>query len=151
MQTEKPTLGNRLWSMFLDHLLTTFILLVPILPFVFLQQGRVEQGAPLSAGFQFAFLGLLFLYFLKDSFNGRSLAKRVTKLQVVDNRTGEVATPLRCFVRNLPVMIWPVEVLVTFFSPQRRLGDLLAGTRVVNYGVATTGKFEFEAAEASAH
>ncbi len=149
MQTEKPALGNRVWSMFLDHVFTTFILLTPVLPFVFLQQSRM-QGEPLSAGFQFAFLGLLILYFLKDSFNGRSLAKRITRLQVVNNRTGEAASPIRCFVRNLPVMIWPVEVLVTFFSPHRRLGDLLAGTRVMNYGVAKTLRFEWEAAEASA-
>lgn len=149
MQKEKPTLGNRLWSMLLDHVLTTVILLAPILPFIFLQQSRM-QGEPLNAGFQFAFLTLLLLYFLKVSFNGRSLAKRITRLQVVDNRTGEAATPIKCFVRNLPLMIWPVEVLVTFFSPQRRLGDLLAGTRVVNYGVIPTGRFEFEAAEARA-
>lgn len=57
-------------------------------------------------GGSWAYLGILglALYFCKDIINGRSLAKRLLKLQVVDNTTGEVASPMQCFVRNLFVL-----------------------------------------------
>jgi uncharacterized RDD family membrane protein YckC len=144
MKTEIPNKGNRLVSMLLDHFLTCIILMIPILPLMFSQQDKMRAGEPLSPWYQFVFLALMFVYFLKDSFNGRSLAKRMTKLQVIDNRTNKVASPVKCFVRNLPIVIWPVEVLITLFSPQRRLGDFLAGTRMVNYGFPKADKFDFE-------
>ena len=34
------------------------------------------------------------LYFCKDIFNGRSIAKRILNFQVVDNYTGESGKPL---------------------------------------------------------
>lgn len=34
-------------------------------------------------------------------------------------------------LRNITLIIWPVEVVVSLINPGRRLGDFLAGTRVV--------------------
>jgi hypothetical protein len=31
----------------------------------------------------------------------------------------------------LLIPLWPWEVLITLFSPSRRLGDLIAGTKVI--------------------
>jgi uncharacterized RDD family membrane protein YckC len=95
----------------------------------------LREGAPMgySSAFQLLFFGLMFVYFLKDSFNGRSLAKRMLQLQVVNHRTGKPATVLQCFIRNIFIIIWPVEVIFTFFQPERRIGDLVAGTRVAYY------------------
>ena len=144
MQIERPNIGKRLASMLLDHFCTCFILMAPIIPFLLLKSDPEDQGAMLDPGFQFVFLGLMFLYFFKDSFSARSIAKRVTKLQVVDNRTGKAASVRQCFLRNLTIVIWPVEVLITLFNSQRRLGDFIAGTRVVNYGTSQVPAFEFE-------
>lgn len=144
MQIERPNVGKRLASMLLDHFCTCFILMAPIIPLLLLRSDPEDQGAMLDPGFQFVFLGLMFLYFFKDSFGARSIAKRVTKLQVVDNRTGKAASVMQCFLRNLTIVIWPVEVLITFFNSQRRLGDFIAGTRVVNYGTSQVPAFEFE-------
>jgi uncharacterized RDD family membrane protein YckC len=73
------------------------------------------------------------LYFCKDIINGRSISKRILKLQVVDNRTGQVATPIQCVIRNLFCVLWPVEVLVAVNNTSRRLGDRAAGTKLVYY------------------
>jgi uncharacterized RDD family membrane protein YckC len=143
MQIERPNVGKRLASMLLDHFCTCFILVVPVLPFVFLTSRPDENGA-IAPGFQFLFLGLMLLYFFKDSFDGRSIAKRVTKLQVVDNRTGKTASVGQCFVRNLTILIWPLEVIITLFRSDRRLGDFIARTRVINYGTSQVPAFEFE-------
>lgn len=144
MQFERPNVGKRLASMLLDHFLTCFILIVPIILFLSLTDIPFGKGSPMPPGFQFVFLGLMVLYFLKDSFNGRSIAKRVTKLQVVDIRTGNSASVGKCFIRNLTVIIWPIEVIIILFSPHRRLGDFIAGTKVVNYGSSEIPTFDFE-------
>jgi uncharacterized RDD family membrane protein YckC len=75
----------------------------------------------------------LALYFCKDIFNGRSIAKRILNLQVVDNYTGKAASPLKCFVRNITCVLWPVEAIVAMANTSRRLGDRLAGTKLVRF------------------
>lgn len=144
MQMEKPAVGNRLASMLLDHFCTCIILMAPIMPFIIQSNTLNQEATTRNLWIQLIYLGIMVLYFLKDSFGARSIAKRVTKLQVVDNRTGKPASVLQCFFRNLTTVIWPVEVIITFFNTQRRLGDYIAGTRVINYGANQIPAFEFE-------
>ncbi len=82
------------------------------------------------------------LVFFKDCINGQSTAKRLIKLQVVDNITGAIATPIQCFLRNLTVLIFPLEVLIIFAQPDRRIGDKIAGTKLVSYNRLTNNKPE---------
>ena len=131
MYYDKPKLGVRLGSMLLDHFIMSFIIMIPVLPHTLMNASNQGREGTQPEWFQFLFLGLMFLYFLKDSFKGKSPAKRVLKLQVVDNKTGLPASVGQCFVRNILIVLWPVEVLVTFFNTQRRLGDYLAGTKVI--------------------
>ena len=85
----------------------------------------------------FGFGGMSFLfafgfsaYFNKDIFHGRSPAKRILKMQVIDIKTGQVANPLKCLARNLTIVLWPLEVIFVLIDPKRRLGDKIAGTRI---------------------
>ena len=73
-----------------------------------------------------------FLLLNKDIFSARSVAKRQYGYQIVSLKTNEPASELQCVIRNSTGVIWPVEVLVTMFSPTRRLGDLLAGTKLID-------------------
>ena len=45
--------------------------------------------------------------------------------------TGKTATPLQCLLRNIFCMIWPIEIIVSFISPTRRIGDFVARTKLV--------------------
>lgn len=132
--------GSRLGSMILDHFFMTMIAMIFFVPMMIngfsdaftvshLPNDNNLFNGPLS---YISLLGFA-LYFCKDSISGRSIAKRITKLQVVDNITGEVATPLKCFIRNIFCIIWPVEVIMVLINPARRIGDLVAGTKVVAY------------------
>lgn len=143
IQMDKPTVGKRGVSMLLDHFCTCIILSLPVIPIALLST-RPEENTAFAPGMQFLFLGLVLLYFFKDSFGARSIAKRVTQLQVVDNKTGQPASVGKCFLRNLTIVFWPIEVLVTFFSPDRRIGDFIAGTRISNYPLAPLPRFDFE-------
>lgn len=132
--------GIRLGSMILDHFIMTMIAMLFFIPtmiktfsgaFTISHEQNVDDGfsGPLLYIGLFGFA----LYFCKDCINGRSIAKRILKLQVVDNKTEQVASPLKCFVRNIFCIIWPVEVIVTLINPNRRIGDQVAGTKVVFY------------------
>ena len=98
------------------------------------------------------------LIFLRD-FNGGvvSIAKRVGRMRVVGYKTGEPASNTQAFLRNIPYFVlfilfaFPIpipfidasfmalfsllvgfDILLIFANPQgRRMGDLLAGTQVV--------------------
>lgn len=131
--------GTRLGSMIFDHFIMTMIAMVFFIPMMIKsffnaftithEQTEMDFGGPLLYVALFGFA----LYFCKDIVNGRSIGKRTTQTQVVDNNTGQVASPLKCFIRNIFCVIWPVEVIVTLTNPSRRIGDRVAGTKVVPY------------------
>jgi uncharacterized RDD family membrane protein YckC len=132
--------GTRLGAMILDHFFMTMIAMVFFIPGMisgFSEAFKVshEQTNPNFMGGAFGYIGMFgfALYFCKDIINGRSIAKRILKLQVVDNSTGQPASPLKCFVRNLFCVLWPIEVIIALTNPERRLGDRVAGTKLVNF------------------
>lgn len=137
----KPNIALRLASMLLDHIIMCFTVVPPIIIGSFFFTDK-ESAAAWGPYIQLFLFFLLVLYFLKDSFNGRSIAKRITKLQVINNTTGEVASVAKCFIRNIFIIIWPVEVVVSLFSPQRRIGDFVAGTKVKMYAAPVHEKPE---------
>ncbi|MBS1681679.1 MAG: RDD family protein [Bacteroidetes bacterium] len=74
---------------------------------------------------------VIFSIFLnKDIYFGKSIGKNFIGLRVVSARTGNPASPIQCSLRNLFVLLWPLEALMLFFSPKRRIGDFVAGTKV---------------------
>lgn len=133
----------RLSTMFLDHLILCFILI----PIFILVDFVLDTNAPstISESSILSFGLLVFLYYNKDFVNGRSIAKRITGFVVVDRITGKPASSLKCFVRNLTIVIWPLEVIFSLTSPKRRLGDFLAGTKLVKTSKASIWSFFNEA------
>ena len=132
--------GTRLGAMILDHFIMTMIMMVFFIPGMisnFANAFKVthEQTSFDPFGGNLMYLGLLgfAVYFCKDIINGRSIAKRILKLQLVNNSTGQIASPIRCFLRNIFCIIWPIEVIVSMITPSRRLGDRVAGTKLVIY------------------
>lgn len=74
---------------------------------------------------------MMIVLFNKDFFNGQSVVKRHLGYQVIDVKASMPADHFKCMLRNIKAPIWPIEVLCTLINKQRRLGDFLAGTRVV--------------------
>jgi uncharacterized RDD family membrane protein YckC len=120
--------GTRLGAMLADHFFMSLIAMIFYFPEMVssLIKFQVENDVFIYISiFGFA------IYFCKDCINGRSIAKRLLKLQVVDNTTGQVASPLKCFIRNLFSIIWPIEGIIALVNPSRRLGDRVAGTKLI--------------------
>ncbi|MBL4754822.1 MAG: RDD family protein [Flavobacteriales bacterium] len=132
---DKVTIGLRLASMLVDHFAMTFIIMLIIMPGFAVSMFNAFNLDHDPTSFGFSGMSFLFAfgfsaYFNKDIFSGRSPAKRILKMQVIDNKTGRVANPLKCLVRNLTIPLWPLEVIFLLINPKRRLGDKLAGTRI---------------------
>lgn len=137
----KPiTVGTRLGAMILDHIIMVLLMMpfyIPLLISKLSDTFKVSHNQTSTAYFSgtlgyIAIFGFS-LYFCKDIVNGRSFAKRILKLQLVDNVTGKVASPLQCLVRNVLCVIWPVEVIVAMLNTNRRLGDRIAGTKLIKF------------------
>ena len=72
----------------------------------------------------------LFGMICKDAL-GISVGKLVFKYEVYSQKTDKRATALQKIVRNITLVVWPVEVIVLLLSKrERRLGDMIAGTVV---------------------
>lgn len=135
--------GTRLGAMLLDHVFMTLIALIFILPsFIsgisdaFSVSHEPENFDFITGSMKYIDVIGFALYFCKDIINGRSIAKRILKLQVVDNKTGQVATPLQCFIRDIFCIFWFIEGIVALSNTSRRIGDRVAGTKLVHYNPA---------------
>lgn len=122
----------RVLSMLMDHMLTASIL-GPIMGIIMITSGIMSPNVQTSSIETVLFIGffaMFFIYFNKDFILGRSIAKRIIGLKVLNNSTNEPASSLQCFIRNLTIPLWILEVIISLISPHRRLGDLIANTRV---------------------
>jgi uncharacterized RDD family membrane protein YckC len=135
MNERKVTVGIRLASMLVDHFAMTvicsiFMLLVFGITAIIIQIDNKHWIV--TTIIIFLAMTTFSIYLNKDSIKGQSPAKRILNLQVVDNKTGEIASPLKCLIRNLILPIWLIEIIFVIINPKRRLGDLIAGTRIEN-------------------
>ena len=131
MTDKKINLGLRLSSMLVDHAVMSFTIVPPliVLKLFIMLFGTAREFGP-SPVETVAFYFVMLVYLNKDFVNARSFAKRVLGFKVIDRSTGQPASELKCFLRNLTIPFWPVEVLVSLFSKSRRLGDLIANTKL---------------------
>lgn len=139
--TFKPQVqsASRLGSMILDHFSMTLLAMLFFIPLIVqnisgaLTVSHTATQPSFDGPLLFVAMFGFAIYLCKDIIHGRSIGKRVTNTQVVDNKTGLSATPLQTLARNITCIIWPVEVIITLINPERRLGDRIAGTRIALY------------------
>lgn len=147
-QEKNKNIATRLSSMILDHFIMTFVITIVTLFFALI--GYLIVGNPLESELPFKLIiipiilvCLIFsVYYNKDAIKGQSPAKRILGLIVLNNTTGQIASPIQCVVRNITLVLCPIEVIVATISPERRIGDYIAGTRVAidNKSLDTTIK-----------
>lgn len=113
--------------MLLDHVIMIFIIVPPLIVLSLFFKSEPFQAHPAET---VAFFVMMLVYLNKDFVNARSVAKRILGLIIIDRKTGEPASELKCLLRNLTIPIWPLEVMVSLFSRTRRLGDVIANTKI---------------------
>jgi len=120
--------------MLLDQVTSVFVAMVVMAPaMVGIGLLGVAEQEFTESNLFFTLAALIWAILLnKDIFSGRSVGKRQFGLQV-HNNSGGPASRFQCLVRNLTVVIWPIELIVVLINPNRRLGDFIAGTRVTHF------------------
>ena len=130
---QKISVGLRIRTMLLDHLIMSFVAGAPFIVYETTTPIDKLRGTTITC-----FLVPMFaVYFCKDCINGRSPAKRLLNIAVLDCRTNASASAFQSLVRNLFIVIWPVEVIVALFDQERRIGDRVAGTKLKYYNPTT--------------
>lgn len=123
---------QRILAILIDHIVGSIIYL-----FIFLAFNWESIIYPTDSNFMrpfetfYSILALGMIYFLlKDIYQGRSIGKRVLGIAVRDigNPSAKPGT-LRLVVRNITVILWPVELLLLILK-RRRIGDIIARTQV---------------------
>jgi uncharacterized RDD family membrane protein YckC len=128
---------TRIASAVLDHVIMTFVtgtFAMPDIVYRFIYANNSHCNTEQNGKWLtfIAYIGYA-LYFCKDCFNGQSVAKRILKFQVVNGQTGQLANPLRCFVRDIFIILFPIEGIILLVNPSRRLGDRVAGTMLIPF------------------
>lgn len=116
---------ERLKSMLLDHFIVCFTIFPPI---IIPKLIGIEMSIWLDEILMLLIFGI---YLNKDFLQGRSAAKRILGQIVIDNRTKKPANEIKCAIRNFTDIFWILEVMVVIFYPNKRIGDMIAGTKVV--------------------
>ena len=87
-----------------------------------------------SLGFILGLLWMPLYCLFKDClFGRRSLGKLICGLAIENSETGEKASFGSLIVRNLAYVIITIEGVVVLLNKGRRIGDLMANTKVVRY------------------
>jgi len=133
--------GHRFAAMFIDYMIVFIGLgFVAVLSLVVLDLNSSILETDFSMAetiTKWAIIILFAIWTAKDVFGGRSLAKRAVKLQLLKHKTEDVADPFLTLLRNLFSFAWPVEFVWALVNPERRLGDLVAGTKLISYKDST--------------
>ena len=112
-------------SMFFPYLI---ILMIPGM----IAAGSIKSEAGWSEMLGLAGFNLMMIVLInKDFYKGQSPVHRKLGYQVVDSKTNLPASKLKCMLRNVTASVWPLEVVFFFGYPERRLGDFIAGTSLV--------------------
>ena len=124
---------RRIAAFIIDHFVMTFLMVSIV--FLALGTNFMDEnniGKMMITMFAAMIPGFL-LYFAKDSIKGISIGKWIMGIMVRDaNNPNEIPSFGRLLMRNLFVIIWPVEFIVLASNPERkRLGDKTIKTIVV--------------------
>ena len=115
-------------SAFLDFFI--FALAHLIVSIILEEFGLVHPGysSPIA---NIVFFILIILFINKDYFRSKSIGKRIFGQIIINKSDSKPATSLKCMLRNLTIFIFPVEAIILVFWNKERIGDSIAGTKVV--------------------
>lgn len=128
---KKADIELRIGAFIIDYLIITAIFMIPfLLNFQFILEGDID----LVLRFSYQMIIFAFLIFiLKDIVKGVSFGKWLVGIKVSD-KNNYILTPniFRLMLRNIFILIWPIEFLVFLISKdKRRIGDIIAKTDVI--------------------
>lgn len=122
--------GKRIGAFFIDFMITAMIMNIPFWVLVMYPTISGHQPADIIVKTLLSML-IAFLYLIfRDLPKKGSIGKRILKLKIIDGDTKENASVGQRFVRNIPLLLNWIEIIV-FIATGKRIGDRIAKTDVV--------------------
>lgn len=129
----KSSRKRRIAAFIIDHFVMTFLMVSIV--FIALGPNFMDENNPskMMTTMLLVMIPGFILYFAKDSLKGISAGRWIMGIMVRDEgNQNEIPSFGRLFLRNLFIIIWPVEFIVLATNEQKkRLGDKVAKTIVV--------------------
>lgn len=72
----------------------------------------------------------VFYLIIRDIIGSKSIGKRIMKINIINKKDTNKSNFPKRFLRNITWLLGPVEIIV-FLIKKERIGDKIAGTRVV--------------------
>jgi len=129
----KSSRKRRIAAFLIDH----FVLTLLAVSIIFLIMGPdfIDENdfGQMKTTIILVMVPIFILYFCKDFMNGISLGRWIMGIMVRDeNNLTEIPSKTRLAIRNLFLIIWPIEFLVLAFNKdKKRLGDTYGKTIVL--------------------
>jgi uncharacterized RDD family membrane protein YckC len=118
------TFSERIVSMLIDGIIIMGIAMIFIILLFILGLGNDITSRILL-------LSLIYSLFLcKDLYQGQSFGKKKFNLKIISINNKELSS-FKLIIRNLFIVIWPIEIIMCLINPQRRLGDIIVGSKLV--------------------
>ena len=133
-EMENASFGKRLGAFMIDFLIAACVQGLLFIPFIILPLiQKTITGAEVTSRNLWLTLATFSYILLRDLPLGRSIGKKALRLQA-RGADGSRASPAQLIVRNLFVVLYPVEaVWLLATSGRKRLGDIAARTGVFEY------------------
>lgn len=138
-------IGSRAWALIIDYNILALSLFLFVIVWLAISEQLIDIGLEVfGSGFALwmgaiAFLSLFFIYtgyfvFFETLWQGQTPGKRVAKIRVVrdDGRPlGLQQAALRALLRPIDEFLFVGAFLIMFNQSEKRLGDIVAGTIVI--------------------
>jgi uncharacterized RDD family membrane protein YckC len=138
-------IGSRALALMIDYVILAFTLVITVLIWSFIFQQVTDFGVSIFGSnfglwlIAISLLSLFFIYtgyfvFFETLWRGQTPGKRIAKIRVVrdDGRpVGLQQAALRALLRPIDETLFIGAFLITFSNREKRLGDLAAGTIVI--------------------
>ena len=111
---------------------------IPALVYAFIF-GEITQAQGLKPLYALIFvlfvLSFPVIFVLRDViFKGRSIAKRIFRICVIDNKTNVLPSKQKLIIRNLFFFIYPIEAIM-LIATSKSIGDMVTNTTIVKSNV----------------
>jgi uncharacterized RDD family membrane protein YckC len=129
----KSSRKRRIVAFLIDHIVFSFLAVSII--FLIMGPDFIDKNdfGRMKTVMILVMIPVFIVYFCKDFLNGISLGRWIMGIMVRDaNSKAEVPSKAKLFIRNLLIIIWPIEFLVLAFNKdKKRLGDNYTKTIVL--------------------
>ena len=123
--------NKRIFAGFIDFIITSLIQTIFMMVFLLipLSNNTIDITDVMVRNFIITYSSVMFLV-IRDIIGIKSIGKRLLKLKIIENNSGNEAKFSKRLLRNITWLLGPIEIIVLLIT-KNRIGDKITDTTVV--------------------